>query len=267
MGPHAARSAGCSAAAHRSAPQGCTASCHSTRTHMLPPRPSHTPPLPLAPGAVRRACYRENKNREQNADFALRDPRLEPWAAGSRRGRGCASSSWWPHSPARCGAHGSRAPLRTPWAERRRALLRGLTVWAEWQEDSAPGEIEVFWPAYEGIFPVTPSSVIGLVRWPPVLARARNDISLLPRTPPLLRWCPLSRRQHWGAGRMSPSPSTRTRHSRCCPLTPFPHDLAAAVAPPLRPLSLCAPMPLVRPQKCIVDCALSRRSGPAKSRT
>ena len=27
------------------------------------------------------------------------------------------------------------------------------------------GEIEVFWPTYEGTFPTTPSSVIGLVRW------------------------------------------------------------------------------------------------------
>ena len=45
--------------------------------------------------------------------------------------------------------------------------MLGLTDSDNVQED--PGEIEVFWPVYEGTFPITPSSVIGLVRWPPVL--------------------------------------------------------------------------------------------------
>jgi hypothetical protein len=60
-------------------------------------------------------------------------------------------------------ARGRHAPASTAVP----SVMLSLTDSDNVQED--PGEIEVFWPVYEGTFPITPSCVIGLVRWPPVL--------------------------------------------------------------------------------------------------
>mmetsp|Transcript_77645 Transcript_77645/g.125936 ORF Transcript_77645/g.125936 Transcript_77645/m.125936 type:complete len:128 (+) Transcript_77645:100-483(+) len=56
-------------------------------------------------------------------------------------------------------------------------LCLALLVSAQPAEDTH-GEIEVFWPTYEGTFPTTPSSVIGLVRWPLVAMEKKGKVDI-----------------------------------------------------------------------------------------
>ena len=76
--------------------------------------------------------------------------------------------------------------------------MLGLTDSDNVQEN--PGEIEIFWPIYEGTFPITPSSVIGLVRWPPVLVLVPTAVTGDPSTPRATSPSTVARgrgRRHW----------------------------------------------------------------------